>query len=91
MVTVSRTARLLGCTFCAKDAEVAALSNFINMLPLMATTIKTAKVKLAKREVRFEAVNILISPNFGPLRPVEENVFLLESDCTWFVTNCGWA
>lgn len=27
----------------------------------------------------------------GPLRPVEENVFLLEMDCTWFVTNCGWA
>ncbi len=71
MVTVSKTATLRGWAACAIEASVATLSNFISMLPLTATAIKTAKVKLAKRVVRFEDVNIFISPNWGHCGPLK--------------------
>ena len=67
-MTVSRTATF-ALALSATEAEVATLSNVKSMLPWMAKAVKTAKVKLAKRVVLFEAVNMFISPNWGHCGP----------------------
>ena len=75
MVTVSRTATLRGWVACAIEASEAMLSNFISMVPLTNTAIKTANVKVAKRVVRFEDVNMLIFPNSGHCGPLKRIYF----------------
>lgn len=74
IVTVSRTATF-ALALCATEAEIATLSNVKSMLPLMAKAIKTAKAKLAKRVVLFEAVNMFVSPNWGHGGPLKRMYF----------------